>query len=320
MTPGTALSPSSIDRNTWTGIACGVAAGALWGLVFLAPELARGFTPLQLAAGRFLAYGLFAAVLLYPRRASLKATLRARDWRALCWLSLLGNSLYYVLLANAVQRGGIAMTSLVIGFLPVAVTVIGSRDDHAVPLRRLAPSLLLGIAGVGCIGWQALGAETARGGLVGLLSAVGALVSWTCYAVGNSRQLARLPRVSVHDWNLATGVVTGAQALVLLALTFLLGDGTGHTVAEWGRLVAVVTGVALAASIAGNAFWNRMSRLLPLTMVGQMILFETLFALLYGFLWERRLPTAWEGTAMVLVVLSVLSCVRAHRATPAPMA
>ncbi|RZM01920.1 MAG: DMT family transporter [Variovorax sp.] len=320
MTPGTALSPSSIDRNTWTGIACGVAAGALWGLVFLAPELARGFTPLQLAAGRFLAYGLFAAVLLYPRRASLKATLRARDWRALFWLSLLGNSLYYVLLANAVQRGGIAMTSLVIGFLPVAVTVIGSRDDHAVPLRRLAPSLLLGLAGVGCIGWQALGAETARGGLVGLLSAIGALVSWTCYAVGNSRQLARLPRVSVHDWNLATGVVTGAQALVLLALTFLLGDGTGHTVAEWGRLVAVVTGVALAASIAGNAFWNRMSRLLPLTMVGQMILFETLFALLYGFLWERRLPTAWEGAAMVLVVLSVLSCVRAHRATPAPMA
>jgi drug/metabolite transporter (DMT)-like permease len=320
MTPGTALSPSSIDRTTWTGIACGMAAGALWGLVFLAPELARGFTPLQLAAGRFLAYGLFAAVLLYPRRVSLKAALRGRDWRALCWLSLLGNSLYYVLLANAVQRGGIAMTSLVIGFLPVAVTVIGSRDDHAVPLRRLAPSLLLGLAGVGCIGWQALGAETARGGLVGLLSAVGALVSWTCYAVGNSRQLARLPAVSVHDWNLATGVVTGAQALVLLGLTFVLGDGVGHTAAEWGRLVAVVTGVALAASIVGNAFWNRMSRLLPLTMVGQMILFETLFALLYGFLWERRLPTAWEGAAMVLVVLSVLSCVRAHRAPPAPRA
>jgi drug/metabolite transporter (DMT)-like permease len=313
MTPGLVLAPST-DRDTLKGIACGMAAGALWGLVFLAPELARGFTPLQLAAGRFLAYGVFAALLLRPRWTSLRATLGARDWRALFWLSLLGNSLYYVLLANAVQRGGIAMTSLVIGFLPVAVTVIGSRDSHAVPLRRLAPSLLLGIAGVGCIGWQSLGAETARGGVAGLLSAIGALIAWTCYAVGNSRQLARLPQVSVHDWNLATGVVTGAQAVVLLGLTFLTGEGAGHTAAEWWRLVAVVTGVALAASIAGNAFWNRMSRLLPLTMVGQMILFETLFALLYGFVWERRLPTAWEGAAMVLVVLSVLSCVRAHRA------
>jgi drug/metabolite transporter (DMT)-like permease len=71
--------------------------------------------------------------------------------------------------------------------------------------------------------------------------------------------------------------------------------------------------VALAASIAGNALWNRMSRMLPLTMVGQMILFETLFALLYGFLWEQRLPTAWEVAAMLLVVAGVLSCVRAHR-------
>jgi drug/metabolite transporter (DMT)-like permease len=62
--------------------------------------------------------------------------------------------------------------------------------------------------------------------------------------------------------------------------------------------------------------WNRMSRLLPLTMVGQMILFETLFALLYGFLWERRLPTVLELAAFLLVVASVLSCLAAHRRHP----
>lgn len=294
------------------GIACGMAAGALWGLVFLAPELAYGFTPLQLSAGRFLAYGVFAAALLWPRWGALKAQLAARDWRALCALSFLGNALYYVLLANAVQRGGIAMTSLVIGFLPVAVTVIGSRESQAVPLRRLAASLLFGLAGVACIGWESLGGQSARGDLVGVLCAFGALVSWTLFAIGNSRQLARLPQVSAHDWNLAIGVVTGAQAVLLLLLAWLL-DSNEHTASQWWRFIAVVTGVALAASIAGNALWNRMSRMLPLTMVGQMILFETLFALLYGFLWEQRLPTPWEMAAMLLVVAGVLSCVRAHR-------
>lgn len=294
------------------GIACGMAAGALWGLVFLAPELANGFTPLQLSAGRFLAYGVFAAALLWPRWGALKAQLAARDWRALCALSFLGNALYYVLLANAVQRGGIAMTSLVIGFLPVAVTVIGSRESQAVPLRRLAASLLFGLAGVACIGWESLGGQSARGDLVGVLCAFGALVSWTLFAIGNSRQLARLPQVSAHDWNLAIGVVTGAQAVLLLLLAWLL-DSNEHTASQWWRFIAVVTGVALAASIAGNALWNRMSRMLPLTMVGQMILFETLFALLYGFLWEQRLPTPWEMAAMLLVVAGVLSCVRAHR-------
>ena len=44
-----------------------------------------------------------------------------------------------------------------------------------------------------------------------------------------------------------------------------------------------------------------------------MILFETGFALLYGFIWEARLPTPLEGTAFVLVILSVLSCIAAHR-------
>jgi drug/metabolite transporter (DMT)-like permease len=67
------------------------------------------------------------------------------------------------------------------------------------------------------------------------------------------------------------------------------------------------------ASIAGNALWNRMSRLLPLTLVGQMILFETWFALVYGLVWERRLPTLLESAAFTLAVLGVTSCIAVHR-------
>lgn len=306
---------SNAAQGTWTGILCGMAAGALWGLVFLAPELAHGFTPLQLTAGRFLAYGLFAGALMLPRRRRLAAQLGRADWGLLARLALLGNTLYYVLLASAVQQGGIAMTSLVIGFLPVAVTMIGSRAQGAVPLRRLIASLLCGLAGIVCIGWQSLGGGAAASP-VGLLCAVGALASWTAYAVGNARALAQRPQVSVQDWNLATGVVTGAQALLLLPFALLL-DARTHASADWLRLAGVVVGVALAASMVGNALWNRMSRLLPLTMVGQMILFETLFALLYGFLWEWRTPRTAEWLAMACVAASVLSCVHAHR-QPAP--
>jgi len=65
--------------------------------------------------------------------------------------------------------------------------------------------------------------------------------------------------------------------------------------------------------VVGNALWNHASRLLPLTMTGQMIVFETLFALLYGFLWEGRWPTMLESVAMVLLVAGVISCSSAHR-------
>lgn len=298
------------DR-TLAGVAFGMAAGALWGLVFLAPELTRAFTPLQLTIGRYLAYGLIAAILIAPRAQRLATLLTRRDRLALGWLAPAGNILYYLLLSSAVQQGGIAMTSLVIGFLPVAVTIIGSRDRDAVPLRRLAPSLLLCAAGALCIGWQALGTSTA-GSAIGLLCAIGALVSWTAFAVGNSRCLARLDRVSVHDWNLLGGVVTGAQTLLLVPLT-LAFEPVHHPADEWLRFAGVVIAVAALASMLGNALWNRMSRLLPLTLVGQMILFETAFALLYGFLWEQRLPRPLEMLAFTLVVASVLSCIAVHR-------
>jgi drug/metabolite transporter (DMT)-like permease len=95
----------------------------------------------------------------------------------------------------------------------------------------------------------------------------------------------------------------------------------GHSASAWTSFLAVCAGVGLLASVVGNAFWNRMSRLLPLTMVGQMILFETLFALLYGFLWEKRLPTSLEVCAVLFLIAGVLSCLTAHRhreGSPAP--
>ena len=46
---------------TW-GIVAGLLAGALWGLVFVAPRLTPGLSSLDLAAGRFIAYGAMSAV------------------------------------------------------------------------------------------------------------------------------------------------------------------------------------------------------------------------------------------------------------------
>jgi drug/metabolite transporter (DMT)-like permease len=302
-------------KNMPLGVACGVAAGALWGLVFVAPDVIRGFGPLMLATGRYLLYGIFALALVAPNWRRLLSGLGRAEWVALAWLSLLGNILYYVLLASAVQLGGVAMTSLVIGFLPVAVTIIGSRDQGAVPLRKLVPSLLLSFAGILCIGWESMGHAKGLSLMtqaLGFACAVGALISWTTFAVGNSRWLARLEGFSGHDWSLLIGVMTGAQALVLVPVA-VLWEGVSQTAGQWELFAAVCGGIAVLSSIIGNGLWNRMSRLLPLTMVGQMILFETLFALLYGFLWERRLPAPLEGLAMVFVVSSVLTCLAAHR-------
>jgi len=305
-----------MNRSMGVGIANGIAAGALWGVVFLAPAMLSQFGAVQLSAGRYLVYGLIAVVLLAPRWRDLRTRIGMAEWRGLLWLSLAGNLVYFVLLANAVQWAGGAAASLIVGLIPVVVTLAGVREKGAVPLRKLAPALLLCLAGVALVGYEALQAEHAQGStgrrLLGLLCALGALFSWAVYSIDNSRWLARRPALSGHDWALLTGVATGALALLLVPSAFLLPSAS-HAAMDWGWFWLISAGVAVVASVLGNACWNRASRNLPLTLTGQMIVFETLFALLYGFAWQQRWPTAMETVAIVFLVSGVLMCAHAHR-------
>lgn len=309
-----------MKHTTLVGFGCGAAAGALWGLALLAPALIQPFSPLQLATVRYLTYGLFALAALLPRWRNLTSRLTWSAWRELIILSILGNILYYIILGTSVQLCGIAMPTLIVGFLPVTVTVVGALEDGAVPLRHLIPSILLSTAGISCIAWQgfhmanhsAAGHSALSLGL-GLACAVIALISWSAYTIRNARWLNQAnPPTSEHEWNMLIGLVTGAMSLVLVPAAFLWQQTpTQH----WGLFIAVAASMGLLASVAANSFWNRMSRLVPLTMVGGMILFETLFSLIYGFLWEQRFPTLPETLAIILVSSSVLSCMYAHKPT-----
>jgi len=51
-------------RSLLTGSLAGLAAGALWGLVFVAPRMVGGYSSLDLTAGRFAACGVVAALVM----------------------------------------------------------------------------------------------------------------------------------------------------------------------------------------------------------------------------------------------------------------
>jgi hypothetical protein len=52
-----------------------------------------------------------------------------------------------------------------------------------------------------------------------------------------------------------------------------------------------MSAIGLAASWLGTLLWNQASRLLPTSLVGQLIVFETLSALAYGFAWRGEPPS-----------------------------
>ena len=301
------------DGNLVWGTAAGVLAGALWGLVFIAPRLTPDFSAVQISVARYLAYGLLALPLLLPVRRQLLKLSRA-DWIALVWLGLTGNVIYYICLAVAVNLAGPAPTSLIIGLLPVVITLVGTREAGAVPLKRLLLPLLLVIAGVVAISLNGLvlsPSDWLRQGL-GFLAAAGALLCWTIYAVLNARCIARLPDISGQTWSLLLGIVTAAECSVFAVPAFLLSPVPADR-GTWLTFLGVSFGIALLASVIGNSLWNFASRRLPLTMTGQLVVFETLFALVYSFGWEGRWPKPLELIAIAALLGGVWWCVSRHR-------
>jgi drug/metabolite transporter (DMT)-like permease len=301
-----------MERSIATGVACGIAAGALWGAVFIAPELTPGFSALQLSVGRYFAYGVIALVLALPRWRTITNGLKRRDWIALAWLGLSGNIIYYIFLAVAVRLAGAAPASFIVGLLPVVITIIGSRERGAVRLSVLAPSLVLAVIGVGLIAAPALHQDVGadwRLQAVGLACAFGALASWAVFAVINAKAMARLPHMLSNDWSLLFGIVSGVEALLLAIPAFAFAPVVHG---DWTRFAVVSSGIAITASIIGNAFWNGASRRLPMTLSGQMVIFETLFALLYSFVWDWRLPRLTEVLAIAALIGAVTWCARLH--------
>ncbi|MCC8394539.1 DMT family transporter [Paraburkholderia sp. MMS20-SJTR3] len=302
------------------GVAYGVMAGALWGMVFLVPRVLPDFSALLLSAGRYSMYGIVALVAALPVARSLLKRLTRGDLVALVKLALAGNIVYYLLLTAAVHLIGIAPASLIVGVLPVTVTLVGRRDHGAVPLARLAWPLAIVMAGIVCINidvFTETGATpvSVATRLVGVACAVGALICWTWFAVENARYLQRQTHFSGNEWSVLWGVVTGALGGAMWLVIALLPPGGPQgefADARWHTFWLLNLALAIGASWLGNGLWNAASKRLPLTLSGQMIVFETLFALLYAFIYDQRLPRPLEFAAILLLVAGVCWSVRQH--------
>lgn len=305
----------------WRGIVSGLLAGAFWGAVFIVPVLLPDFSPVELMVGRYICYGALAAGLMLPRLLPLLRRLRGGDWLAMLRQALAGNVVYYLLLAYGVKLAGVAPTSLIIGLLPLSVTVFGHKDHGALPLRRLALPLLVVALGIACINLDIFSHAGGAGGagmahkLAGVLCAICALACWTWYALDNARFLKRHAHFSAVEWAMLYGLASGVIALAVGAASLALqpaGGENGGPARDWAHFWLVCLLLALGASVIGNYLWNLASRLVPVTLSGQLILSETLFALLYGFVYAQRMPRPLEWAAMVLLTAGVLWSVHAH--------
>jgi drug/metabolite transporter (DMT)-like permease len=313
------------------GVLFALTAGLMWGLVFVAPLMLPDYPAALLTTGRYLAFGLIALPLALMDRRSLRE-LRAADWWAAVQLSAVGNFLYYLTLAAAIQRAGAPLPTMLIGTLPVVIALCANHRnrvrDGQLPWPRLLPGLALIAAGLLLVNRSELAALQAAGGgpealrryAEGGLLAVIAVACWTWYPIRNADWLRAHADRSPRAWATAQGLVTLPMALLGMA-------GVGAAQALWPGLlmpagfawplgpqplhyVGLMLAIGLCSSWLGTLCWNEASQRLPTSLSGQLIVFETLAALAYAFAWRQQLPPAATLAGIALLVAGVVSALR----------
>jgi drug/metabolite transporter (DMT)-like permease len=319
-----------------TGVGFALAAGLLWGLVFVAPLMLPEYPATLQAVARYLAFGLLCLPLAWWDRHALRSLTRA-DWVEALKLAAVGNLLYYSLLASAIQRTGGPLSTVIIGTLPVVIAVAANlrnaRRDGLLPWRRLAGPLALMLTGIALVNQVEMGlvggeGVSLAGYALGALWAVGAVACWTWYPLRNADWLRDHPGRSPRVWATAQGLATLPLALLGYAVLWVWMAQSDPSFAMPGGprpvvFLALMVSVGLLASWLGTLCWNEASQRLPTALVGQLIVFETLAALCYTYLWRAEWP-AWPTLlGIALLLLGVLRAVRikpmahGHGADPA---
>jgi drug/metabolite transporter (DMT)-like permease len=283
-------------------------------MVFVVPRMTPGLSSVDLTAGRFVSFGAMAAVIMLLR------------WRSHVWpnwrqaatalgMSLLGATGYYLLLAQSINSAGTEVPTLIIGTIPLWVMLLGK--PLGLRWSALLPGLLLTAAGL------ALMMQTSLANAVqlplagqefwlGVVLAIMAMACWTAFALLNAAWLKRHPEVSATEWANWLGIATGVGAWLLW---LLVGSDSKILLALEGKALAatvcIVTGVG--AGWAASILWNQASRRLSVSLCGQLIVSETLFALFYSFVWDAAWPHPAQWLAAVLFTLGIIASIRAHR-------
>ncbi len=308
------------------GVASALGAGLCWGLVFVAPVMLPDAHPVALSLGRYLAFGLIALVLAWPARIALAALSRA-DWHEALRLALVGNLVYYAFLASAIQAADVPLPTLIIGTLPVVIAVTANLTQRELAWKRLWPALVAIAGGILLVHASEASAGLSQAPVLGAVLALAAVVCWTWYPIRNARWLQTNPQHSAATWATAQGLATLPLALIgtLLAigLSGVLPAGPADAVPPWGSQAALflglMTAIGLLASWLGTLLWNRASQRLPTALSGQLIVFETLAALAYGYLWRGQWPDLNAAGGIALLCLGVVLGVRSVRSnTGAP--
>ncbi|MCF2475461.1 DMT family transporter [Citrobacter braakii] len=311
-----------------SGVLYALLAGLMWGLIFVGPLIVPEYPAVLQSMGRYLALGLIALPIAWLGRVRLRQ-LTCKDWVTALALTMMGNLIYYVCLASAIQRTGAPVSTMIIGTLPVVIPVFAnllySQRDGKLSWWRLSPALVLIGIGLLCVNISELnqGLPDFSGWRYGsgIALALISVVCWAWYALRNARWLRENPDKHPMMWATAQALVTlPVSMLGYIAACLWLNGQTPDFALPFGPRPGVFIGLMIAIAVlcswVGALCWNVASQKLPTVILGPLIVFETLAGLVYTFILRQEFPPLLTVSGIALLIVGVVIAVRAKPQKP----
>lgn len=304
------------------GIICAIAAGLLWGLIFIGPLLIPEYPGILQASGRYIAFGLISLLVSWYDRKCLRQLL-LKDWWEAFKLVLAGHLIYYTCLASAIQRIGAPVSTAIIGTLPLMITIItyiitkNKEKIHPnLSLNSIIISILLIGMGLVCVNISELQSEYFMFDIweyvIGIILAIISVICWAWYALRNAYWLKTHPYNKPITWANAQGIVTLPLSCFVYCIICLIYstnyDENNFELPLGPRpilFIFLMVLIGFCCSWLGTFFWNEASQRLPEALMGPLIVFETIAGLIYAFIHRKLWPSPLILIGIFLLVSGV---------------
>ena len=299
------------------GVAAALFAAFAWSLNFVVPFVIGDYSVFDFALFRFVVSGVLGAGFLVFRKDAVSA-LKADDWLMAFWLGFIGYVGYFLAVVGAAIFAGPVIAPAFLGLVPVVLAVAGNLRQPTVAWRALIPPLTLIAIGLIFVNISVLdpaSTATTRSLLIGIPLAIAAVVLWTWFGLANQSALARRQDMDAGVWTALIMVGGGLEMLAFVPIGLAMGVfdiprlGLGWDVAAplflWG------TSLAIVASVGGALAWTIAAKRLPVALSAQLIVSETVFGTIFGLAVHGRLPTLTEVGGIAILVVGVVTAIRA---------
>jgi drug/metabolite transporter (DMT)-like permease len=152
--------------------------------------------------------------------------------------------------------------------------------------------------------------------VLGLTCSFLALVAWSWYVVANARLLKQHPKLLPSDWSTLMGVATLFWVVFFGLFLYLFFEDFLHTEKYFTpskELTSFIIGcvvLGLICSWVGAVLWNKASLRLPVSLAGQLTIFETVFGVLFFYILEQNIPPPLESVGIVVLLFAVVYGIR----------